>query len=405
MVGFQHLQLCDLHIQIHLLLDQRVSGAQSLDLRIGQCLFVHIVAGAYRGFAGHNLADKALFVLKGLEQIRIERTLRNVVEHFDFRVLVSLPDDATVALGHVAGFPADIQMMHCNKTLLHIGSCTHLCGAAQQDAHIAGAHFREQCCLFRFGVGVVDELNFVFWHPGGNQLLANIIVDIEIAIVFGCREVAEQKLRQLLVFTFLPDLQDVPHTDVQLAVRVIREHGVHQADIQTDFSAIVGDTQHIIHGRIHIAGVNLGGASAQFLHHSFLGLGRFYNYRFKLRIRHRQMQLVGSLDVCYFFEHRHQFGQVEELRKSCSGAIPSTFGRKLDGGGGFAKGRCPAVKVCQLLLLEGAVLQVAHDRIQFGHGIADRRTSRKHYAAPTGDLIQIAAFSEHIRRFLCFTGG
>ena len=266
MVGFQDLEFCNLHIQVHLLFDKRVSDAQCLDLRIGQRLFIHIVAGAHRGFAGHNLADKPLLVLKGLEQIRIERTLCDVVEHIDFLIHVALSDDTTVALGHVAGFPADIQMMHCYKTLLDIGSCAHFCGAAQQDAHIAGAHFREQCCLFRFGVGVVDELNFVFWHTGGNQLLANIIVDIEIAIVFGCREVAEQKLRQLLVFTFLPDLQDVPHTDVQLAVRVIREHRVHQADIQTDFSAIVGDAQHIVHGRIHIAGVNLGGTSAQFLH-------------------------------------------------------------------------------------------------------------------------------------------
>ena len=210
----------------------------------------------------------------------------------------------------------------------------------------------------------MDELNFVFWHTGGNQLLANIIVDIEIAIVFGCREVAEQKLRQLLVFTFLPDLQDVPHTDVQLAVRVIREHRVHQADIQTDFSAIVGDAQHIVHGRIHIAGVNLGGTSAQFLHHCFLGLGRFHDHGFKLCIWHRQMQLVRCLDVGNLLEHRHQFRQIEKFCKSRSGAIPSTFGRKLDGGGGFAKGRCPAVKVCQLLLLEGAVLQVAHDRMQ-----------------------------------------
>ena len=295
--------------------------------------------------------------------------------------------------------------MHCHKTLLHIGSCAHFCGAAQQDTHITGAHFREQCSLFRFGVGVVDELDFAFRHTGSNQLLANIIVDIEIAIVFGCREVAEQKLRQLLVFTFLPDLQDVPHTDVQLAVRVIREHRVHQADIQTDFSAIVGDAQHIVHGRIHIAGVNLGGTSAQFLHHCFLGLGRFHDHGFKLCIWHRQMQLVRCLDVGNLLEHRHQFRQIEKFCKSRSGAIPSTFGRKLDGGGGFAKGRCPAVEVRQHLLLEGAVLQIPHDRVQFRHAIGHRRSGRKNYAAPTGDLIQIAALSEHIRRFLCFTGG
>ena len=142
--------------------------------------------------------------------------------------------------------------------------------------------------------------------------------------------------------------------------------------------------------------MNLGGASAQFLHHRFLGLGRLYNYRFKLRIWHRQMQLVGSLNVCYFFEHRHQFRQIEKFCKSRSGAIPSTFGRKLNGGGGFTEGRCPTVEVRQLFLLEGAVLQIAHDRVQFGHGIADWRTGRKHHSAPAGDLVQVATLAKHI---------
>ena len=49
-VGFQHLQLCHLHIQVHLLFDERISGAKCLDLRIGKCLFVYIFAGAHRGF-------------------------------------------------------------------------------------------------------------------------------------------------------------------------------------------------------------------------------------------------------------------------------------------------------------------------------------------------------------------
>ena len=34
-VGFQHLELCNLHIQIHLLLNERISSAQCLDLCIG----------------------------------------------------------------------------------------------------------------------------------------------------------------------------------------------------------------------------------------------------------------------------------------------------------------------------------------------------------------------------------
>ena len=117
--------------------------------------------------------------------------------------------------------------------------------------------------FFRFGVGVVNELNFAFRHPGGNQFLANIIVDIEVAIIFRCREVAEQMLCQLLLFAFFPNLQHVPNTGVQLAVGVVRQNRVHQTDIQTDLSAIVGDAEHIILRRIHRAGMDFRGALAQ----------------------------------------------------------------------------------------------------------------------------------------------
>ena len=251
----------------------------------------------------------------------------------------------------------------------------------------------------------MDKLDLVFRHTGSDQLFANIIVDIEVAVVFRSGEVAEQKLGQLLVFAIFPDFQHVLHTDVQLAVGVVRQHGVHQANVQANLAPIVGDTQHIVHGRIHIAGVNLGGASAQFLHHRFLGLGRLYNYRFKLRIWHRQMQLVGSLNVCYSFEHRHQFGEVEKLGKSCPRPIPCTFRRKLNGGGGLAKGGRPAVEVGQLFLLEGAVLEIPHDRVQLGHGVTHGRTRSEHYAPPTGDLVQVSALAEHIAGFLGFAGG
>ena len=114
-VGFQHLQLCHLHIQIHLLLDERISSAQCLDLRIGKCLFVHILAGAHRGFGSHDLADKSLFVFQSLEQITVKCPFRNVIEHLDFLIHIALPDDATIALGHVTGLPATIQKLHRHK--------------------------------------------------------------------------------------------------------------------------------------------------------------------------------------------------------------------------------------------------------------------------------------------------
>ena len=59
----------------------------------------------------------------------------------------------------------------------------------------------------------------------------------------------------------------------------------------------------------------------------------------------------------------------------------------------------------QLFLLQGAVLEVAHDRVQLGHGIAHGRARGEHHAPPAGDFIQIAALAEHIAGFLCFAGG
>ena len=152
------------------------------------------------------MADESLFILKSLKQVAVKCPLCDVIEHLDFLIHIALTDNATIALGHITGFPADIQMMHCHKTLLHIGSCAHFCRAAQQDAHIAGAYFGEQCCLFRFGVGVVDKLNLVFRHTGSDQLFANVLIDIEVAIIFRCRKVAEQKLCQLLLLAIFPDL-------------------------------------------------------------------------------------------------------------------------------------------------------------------------------------------------------
>ena len=66
MVSFHQLQTRNLHIQIHALLDTGVSGAQGLDLGKGQRRFVHIIAGADRAFAGHDLRNEFLFVLHRL---------------------------------------------------------------------------------------------------------------------------------------------------------------------------------------------------------------------------------------------------------------------------------------------------------------------------------------------------
>ena len=99
-------------------------------------------------------------------------------------------------------------------------------------------------------------------------------------------------------------------------------------------------------------------------------------------VYNRQMKLIAGFNVGNLFEHRHQFREVEKLRKSSARTIARTLRGKFNGGGGFTKSRCPAVEVCQPFLLECAILQIAHDRVQLRHGVAHGRSRSKHHAAP-----------------------
>ena len=54
-VGFHQLQPGYIHFQIHTLFDAGITGTQRLNFCKGQCRFIHIVTGAHRAFAGHDL--------------------------------------------------------------------------------------------------------------------------------------------------------------------------------------------------------------------------------------------------------------------------------------------------------------------------------------------------------------
>ena len=117
------------------------------------------------------------------------------------------------------------------------------------------------------------------------------------------------------------------------------------------------------------------------------------------------MKLVAGFNVRNLLEHGHQLREVEKLGEPGAGTVAGTLRGQFDGRGRLTKGGCPAVEVGQLFLLQGAVLQIPHDRVQFGHGIAHGRTRGEHHATPAGDLIQITALAEHIAGFLRFAGG
>ncbi|MGK5436034.1 hypothetical protein ACSNNV_11930, partial [Faecalibacterium prausnitzii] len=105
------------------------------------------------------MADKPLFIFQSLEQITVKCPFRNVIEHLDFLIHIALPDDATIALGHVAGLPANVQVMHRHKPGLHVCTRSNCYHPSEQHTRIAGAHFGDTRRRFYFGEDLRAELH------------------------------------------------------------------------------------------------------------------------------------------------------------------------------------------------------------------------------------------------------
>ena len=119
LVGRLHnFELGHVHIQLHALFDTGVSGAQGLDLRIGQRRLIHILTGPGRGFAGHDLRNEFLLVLHGLPEVSVEGPLRDIAVHMHILVVVAPALNAALSLGQVAGPPGTVQVMERNQFVL-----------------------------------------------------------------------------------------------------------------------------------------------------------------------------------------------------------------------------------------------------------------------------------------------
>ena len=95
----------------------------------------------------------------------------------DSLVLVALALNAALSLGQVAGPPRAVQVMQRHQAILHVGACTHLGRAAQQDAHLAGADLGEQLLFAHLGVGLMDKGNLLGGHTFSDELLPDVLVD------------------------------------------------------------------------------------------------------------------------------------------------------------------------------------------------------------------------------------
>ena len=152
MAGAHQPQAGNVHIQVHLFLDALVTGAERLDLCVGQRRFVNVLTGAYRRFGGHNLRDESLLIFNRLPEVGVERSLGHIAVNMHFLVAVALTDDAATALLQIARPPRTVEVMQRDEPVLDIHTRTHLKGAAHQDAHLPGAHLCKQLFFADFGV-------------------------------------------------------------------------------------------------------------------------------------------------------------------------------------------------------------------------------------------------------------
>ncbi len=143
----------------------------------------------------------------------------------------------------------------------------------------------------------------------------------------------------------------------------------------------------------------------QLLHHFLLDFRGFGQHSVDDCLRRWQMQLIRRFNVRRFLKQVHQFRQIEKLGKPGTGAVARSFGSQLNGRDRFPEGAGPAVEVRQPLLHQQIMLQIAHHGKQLRHAVADRRPGGKHHAPAAGQLVQIAAFHQHVRGLLRFGGG
>ena len=436
------------HIQIHLFLDGRITGAQGFDFRVGQRGLVDIFTGTNRAFAGHDLADELLLILYCLPEVAVEGSLCGITIDLHIRIHVALTDDTTGALLQITGTPGTVQIMQGNQPILTVGACAHLGRAAEQNTHLTGAHLGKQLLLFNFCIGVMNKGDLFGRYTTGDQLAADILIHVEIAldrvtgysgqlrqiidrlqwrhlIIFlrsirgfllrllrsspfhalGRAYITEDQLRQPIFYTVLPDTEDVIDASIDLTAGIIRQHRIDQALIQTQLPSIAGNFQHVIDPRIDTTGVNLPGAFGKALHHGLLYLCGLHNNCLVVRCRRRQIQLIGSFNIRHFLKHGHQLRKVEELAEPGACPIARPLRSQLNRRGGFTEGGSPGVEVGHVVPLQRAVLQITLHGVHFRHTVADGCAGGKDHAAPAGQLIHVTAFQEHVRGLLCFRCG
>ncbi len=132
----------------------------------------------------------------------------------------------------------------------------------------------------------MDERNLFFRYTAFDQLQAQIVIHVELAVVVRGGEIAEHQLRGSLLGGFEPYPIDVVQAGIDLAGILIREHGIVQPLIEREFSPVVGNLQHVVLIRLDNPLADIIRALGEACHHFPLKLARLYDFIVVFRFRY-----------------------------------------------------------------------------------------------------------------------
>ena len=96
---------------------------------------------------------------------------------------VALANDTTVSLGIVHRTVRCIQVNECMQPFLYVHTSTKREGTAKDNANFATVHLVEYFLLLLDGHAGTDNNYLVGWHSLRYELLTNIIIQVEAAVL------------------------------------------------------------------------------------------------------------------------------------------------------------------------------------------------------------------------------
>ena len=411
----QAFQLFDVRIQLYLLHDQRGARSQCLDLSSGECYLAGVLGLTAHILAVHYLVDEVLLSFQNVPQPCIEAAFGNISEVFHFIIDVPLTVGSAVSLFHITGSPRRVQMVNGHDTLLSVHAHAHLTGGTDQHSYLSVVHICKQFLFLGIGVRFMDKGNFFSGDTALYQPGFDIVVELcafhigldflgfrcgRAALALRGSHITEDNLGTLDFLTFLVLNQNIVSASVDLTPFLIRQGRVDHTLGVGNLSAITGDLQHVVNGRINI--LDVVRSLFQFLHIVLLELSGFTDHNIDLAALHLGDFQTGNIGqyVRKVPEQQLQLAHVLKPGKALLHTVALSAGLDLHAVDNFAKLLRPGIKSGKPKLIQQIRLQILLHDVHFAHGVHNRCCSGEHDTTAAVQLLQVAYLGVKVKSSL-----